>query len=269
MHCTTCAIGISCHVSANGTVLPSMVLRYWHDYRVDKGTNQHENGFALAMFIAVVRLRYTSTYSHPTLGFATARPPLNAECCVGPAPCPFGNASPSLCCAHWSAASVLAILHQHRFATDKARLPWSDAGHAESYPSPLYHYLPYLPFLPRFRLRTTTPGHVLGLWINPWVLWWFIPHCLLSLLLLPPFHLPPPFRSLARLFRCSKPPFHCLIASLATAALLSLAAGFSVAYEFTYRCWRITVLLLAANCYPSFSRHLFGFVFSSILSCNS
>ena len=40
MHLTTCAIGIRCHVSANGSVVPSMVLRYLHDRRVGKGTKQ-------------------------------------------------------------------------------------------------------------------------------------------------------------------------------------------------------------------------------------
>ena len=134
-----------------------MVLRYWHDRRVGKGTNQHGNGFTLATFIAVVRLRSTSTNSHPTIGFATARPPLNAECCVGPAPCAFGNATSSLRCAHWSTASVLAIVYRHCFATDTARLPWSDAGHAEPNSEPLYHSLLYPPqfsFPPRLRIRS-------------------------------------------------------------------------------------------------------------------
>ena len=125
-----------------------------------KGTNQHGNGFALATFIAVVRLRSTSTYSHPTFGFATACPALNAECCVGPAPSAFGNATSSLRCAHWSAASVVAIVHRHCFATDTARLPLSDAGHAEPNPEPnpepLYHsllYLPYFSFPSLLRIR--------------------------------------------------------------------------------------------------------------------
>ena len=134
-----------------------MVLRYWHDRRVGKGTNQHGNGFALATFIAVVRLRSTSTHSNPTFGFATARPPLNAECFVGPAPCAFGSATSSLRFEHWSAASVLVIVHRHCFATDAARLPWSDAGHAEPNPEPLYHsllYLPYFSFPPGLRIRS-------------------------------------------------------------------------------------------------------------------
>ena len=161
MHCITCTIGIRCHVSANGSVVPPMVLRYWHDRRVGKGTNQHGNGFALATSIAVVLLRSTSTCSHPTFGFATARPPLNAECCVGPAPCAFGNgvtvATSSLRCAHWSAASVLAIVYRHCFATDTARLPWSDAGHAEPNSEPLYDsllYPSYFSFPPRLRIRS-------------------------------------------------------------------------------------------------------------------
>ena len=157
MHYTTCTIGMRCHVSASGSVVPSMVLRYWHDRRVRKRTNQHGNGFALVTFIAVVCLRSTSTYSHTTFGFATARPPLNTECCVGLAPCAFGNAASSLRCAHWSAASLLAIVHRHCFATDTARLPWSDAGHAEPNPEPFYHsllYLPYFSFPPRLRIRS-------------------------------------------------------------------------------------------------------------------
>ena len=157
MHYATCTIGIRSHVSATGSVVPSMVLRYWHDCRVGKGTNQHGNGFALSTFIAVVRLRSTSTYSHPTFGFATARPPLNAECCVGPAPCAFGNATSSLRCAHWSAASALALVYRHCFATDTARLPWSDEGHAEPNSEPLYRsllYPPYFSFPPRFRIRS-------------------------------------------------------------------------------------------------------------------
>ena len=134
-----------------------MVQRYWHDRRVRNGNNQNGNSFALAMFIAVVRLRSTPTYSHPTFGSATARRPLNAECCVGPAPCAFGNATSSLRCAQWSASSVLAIVHRHCFGTDTAHLPWSDAGHAGANPEPLYHsllYLPYFYFPPRLRIRS-------------------------------------------------------------------------------------------------------------------
>ena len=133
-----------------------MVLRYWHDRRVGKGSNQHGNGFSLATFTSVVRLRSTSTYNHLTFGFATARPPLNAECCVGPAPSVSGNATSPLRCANW-AANVLAIVHRHCFATDTARLPWSDAGHAEPNPEPLYQpllYLPYFSFPPRLRIRS-------------------------------------------------------------------------------------------------------------------
>ena len=46
--------------------------------------------------------------------YLKARLPLNAECCVGPASCAFGNATSSLRCAHWSAASVLAIARRQR-----------------------------------------------------------------------------------------------------------------------------------------------------------
>ncbi len=70
MHCTTCTIVIRCHVSGNGTVVPAMVLRYWHDRRVGKGTNQHGNGFALQLhFIVAAKVHY---YSHPKFGFVTA-----------------------------------------------------------------------------------------------------------------------------------------------------------------------------------------------------
>ena len=162
MHCTRCTIGICCHVTTNGSFVPSMVLRYWRDGRVGKETNQHGNGFALATYIGVVRRHSTSTYSHPTFGFATAGPPLIAECCVGPEPCAFGNATPSLRCAHWSAASLLAIAHRHRFATDKARLPSSRAGCAESYPEPALPP-PSIPSLssPVSDSVPPTPGHVL------------------------------------------------------------------------------------------------------------
>ena len=100
-------------------------------------------------------------YSHPTFGFATARPPLNAEFCVCPAPWAFGNASSSLRCAHYSAADVLAIVHLHRFATHRASLPWSDEGHEEPYPKPA---LPSLSSIssPVSDSVPPTPGHVLG-----------------------------------------------------------------------------------------------------------
>ena len=68
---TMCTIGIRCHVSANGSGVPSMVLRYWYDRRVGKGTNQHGNGFALSTYVFSLLLRFT-TYSHPTFGFAIA-----------------------------------------------------------------------------------------------------------------------------------------------------------------------------------------------------
>ena len=90
-----------------------MVLRYWHDRRVGKGTNKHGNGFALSTYVLLLLLRFT-TYSHPTFGFATAHA-LNVECCVGPdTPCAPVPPSPSLRCAHWSAASVLAIARRQR-----------------------------------------------------------------------------------------------------------------------------------------------------------
>ena len=141
-----------------------------------KGTNQHGNGFALSTYVLLLLRRFT-TYIHTTFGFATARLPLNEECCVGPAPCAFGNDTPSLRCAHCSAASVLAIVHRHRFATNRASLPWSDVGHAEPYPEPALppSALPPL-FLPVPGSLVSTLGHVLGLWINPWVFWGYIPH---------------------------------------------------------------------------------------------
>ena len=178
-YCTTGTIGIRCHVSANGSVVPPMVLRYWHDLRVGKGTNQHGNGFALGTFIAVVRLRSTSTYSHPTFGFATARPPLNAECCVGPAPCAFGNASSSLRCAHWSAASVLAIVYRPCSLPIRhvCAGPTQDTRNRTPNRSTTpFSNLPTLPFLPDSGSVVPTSGHVLGLWINPWLFSGFLSH---------------------------------------------------------------------------------------------
>ena len=71
MHCTMCTMGIRGHISANGTVVPSMVLRYWHDRRVGNRTNQNGNGFALSTHVLLLLLRFTA-YSDPTFGFATA-----------------------------------------------------------------------------------------------------------------------------------------------------------------------------------------------------
>ena len=107
--------------------------------------------------ISLVALHTT----HLFFGFAGLRflRPLCAAFCdqaTASQPCAFANATSSLRCAHWSAASVLDIVQRHCFATDTARLPWSDAGHAEPNPEPLYHsllYLPYFSFPPRLRIR--------------------------------------------------------------------------------------------------------------------
>ena len=155
MHCTTCTIDKRCHVSANGSVVPPMVLRYWHDRRVGKGTNQHCNGLALATFIAAVfvLLQLQSTYVRVT----TARPPLNAECCVAPAkPCNSVSLT-RRCVAH---TGPLPVCYLYRidtvFVTDKARFAlFRRRTRATRTPSPLYHHTSYLPFPSRFRIRTT------------------------------------------------------------------------------------------------------------------
>ena len=127
-----------------------MVLRYWHDRRVGKGTHQHGNGFALPTFSAAVYflLQLQSTYVRVT----TARPPLNAEYCVGPAkPCNSVSLT-SRCVAH---TGPMPLCYLYRidtvFVTDKERVALVRRRTcAIRTPSPLYHHLHYLPFPPRF-----------------------------------------------------------------------------------------------------------------------
>ena len=100
---TISTIGIRCHVSANGPVVPPMILRYWHDRRVGKGTNQHGNRFALSTYVLLLLLRFTTTVTqrsgsrlcvhHSTQIFASARhrahlvtPPRRCAAYTGPLP---------------------------------------------------------------------------------------------------------------------------------------------------------------------------------------
>ena len=120
MHCTICTFAIHCLVSANGSVIPSMVLRYLHDRRVGKGTNQHGNGFALSTYILLLLLRFT-TYSHPTLGFATATPTQRRVLRRPGHTVRFGTAYTVVAlrkpvryrCVSYSASTPLSLLYSH------------------------------------------------------------------------------------------------------------------------------------------------------------
>ena len=143
MHCTTCTIGIRCHVSANGSVVPSLVLRYWRDRRIGKGT-----------YVLLLLLNYT--YSHPAFGFATAHAQstsrfasaqthralwyrLHCRCVANTVRCR---------CVSYSASTPLSLPYRHvclgPTQDTRGRIPES-----------LYHPIPYLPFPPRF----PTPYH--------------------------------------------------------------------------------------------------------------
>ena len=132
----------------------------WHDRRVGKGTNQHGNGFALSTYVLLLLLRLT-TYSHPTLGFATA----HAHSTSSVASARTHRAlsvppTPSLGCAHRSAAGVLAIARRHRcrYTTDTLALV-----RRRTHGAALPNRSTTLSFPSLFSGSVLpTPGHVLG-----------------------------------------------------------------------------------------------------------
>ena len=158
MHCTTCTIGIRCHVSAirlRRTVDGTKVLARSPGGQGDQPTRQRFCATNLR-FIVVAKVHYIQS---PNVRVRDCARPLNVECCVGPdTPCAPVPPSPSLRCAHWSAASVLAIARRHRcrypigtFVLVRRRT------RGAAFPT-RSTTLPILP-LP-FRIRTTDTGHV-------------------------------------------------------------------------------------------------------------
>ena len=108
-----------------------MVLRYWHNRRVGKGTNQHGNGFALSTYVLLLLLRF-NTYSHPTFGFATAHAhSTSIFASAGTVHLGISNFAASSRTPDrrtGSAAGVLAPTIRYRFRYRQPRSPWSDAG---------------------------------------------------------------------------------------------------------------------------------------------
>ena len=127
IHCTTCTIGIRCHVSANGSVVPSMVLRYCHDLRVGKGTNQHGNRFALSTYVLLLLLRFT-TYSHPTFGLATVHPHSTSSDASAGTVVHIGIGDFAASSGTPISCQFVSITIRYRFRYRQARSPWSDAG---------------------------------------------------------------------------------------------------------------------------------------------
>ena len=102
------------HVSANRfrrTVDGTKVLARSPGGEGDQPTRQRFCAINLR-FIVVAKVHYIQS---PNVRVRDCARPLNAECCVGPdTPCGPVPPSPSLRCAHWSAASVLAIARLQR-----------------------------------------------------------------------------------------------------------------------------------------------------------
>ena len=142
-----------------GTVDSTKVLARSPGGQGDKLTRQRFCAINLR-FIVAAKVHYIQSRNVRVRDSAR---PLNVECCVGPGtPCAPVPPSPSLRCANWSAASVLAIARRQRcrypigtFALVRRRTRGAAFPNRST-------TLPTSPFLPASGSVLPTPGHVLG-----------------------------------------------------------------------------------------------------------